>query len=171
MFSTKQNINYFLILPLNNHFMNNTCGLQRRWNLISHIRIFNGCKVQTENSVTRVTVQHYEARWVMPNSYLEWRNFQFTPNSHYGFFFLLTLQQQHSSLHTGYFVSFTPKYLHFRSRNIWFRSHLQCWHPDICRKRHPNVMRESRLTPPHASPGCVCGNPRRVCKQIYFCMC
>ena len=33
------------------------------------IRIFNGFEVWIENSVTRVTVQHHEARRVMPNSY------------------------------------------------------------------------------------------------------
>ena len=33
------------------------------------IKIFNGCEVQIENSVTRVTVRHHEARRVMPNSY------------------------------------------------------------------------------------------------------
>ena len=32
-------------------------------------RIHNGSSVQIENSVTRVTVRHHEARWVMPNSY------------------------------------------------------------------------------------------------------
>ena len=41
-----------------------------------------------ENSVTRVTVRHHKACRVMPNSYPEWRNFQFAPNNHYGFFFL-----------------------------------------------------------------------------------
>ena len=33
------------------------------------IRIFNGCEVLIENSVTRVTVRHHEACQVMPNSY------------------------------------------------------------------------------------------------------
>ena len=45
-----------------------------------NIRIFNGCEVLTENSVTRVTVRHHE----------DW-NFQFAPKNHYGFFFLQTL--------------------------------------------------------------------------------
>ena len=35
------------------------------------IRIFNGCEVRTENSVTRVTVRHREACLVMPNNYPE----------------------------------------------------------------------------------------------------
>ena len=33
------------------------------------IRIFNGCELQIENSVTTVTFQHREACRVMPNSY------------------------------------------------------------------------------------------------------
>ena len=33
------------------------------------IRIFNGCEVMTENSITRVTVRLHEACLVMPNSY------------------------------------------------------------------------------------------------------
>ena len=36
---------------------------------LPHIRIFNGCEVQIESSVTRVTVRHHEACRVMPNSY------------------------------------------------------------------------------------------------------
>ena len=35
------------------------------------IRIFNGCELRIENSVTTVTVQHREACRVMPNSYPE----------------------------------------------------------------------------------------------------
>ena len=47
--------------------------------------------MRIENSVTRVTVRHHKACRVMPNSYPEWRNFQFAPNNHYRFFFLHTL--------------------------------------------------------------------------------
>ena len=36
-----------------------------------NIRIFNGCEVLIENSVTRVTVRHHKACRVMPNSYSE----------------------------------------------------------------------------------------------------
>ena len=36
----------------------------------------------------RVTVRQHEACRVMRNSYPEWRNFQFAPNNHYGFFLL-----------------------------------------------------------------------------------
>ena len=58
------------------------------------LRIFNGCEVPIENSVTRVAVRHHEACRVMrQNSYPEWRNFQFALNNHYirnVFFFLHT---------------------------------------------------------------------------------
>ena len=69
----------------------------------NNIRIFNGCEVLIENSVTRVTVRHHKASVtrvtvrhhetcrVMPNSYPSDRNFQFAPTNHYGFFFLPTL--------------------------------------------------------------------------------
>ena len=55
-----------------------------------HIRIFNGCEVRIENSVMTETIRLHEASLLMPNSYLEWRNFQFAPNNHW-FFFLHTL--------------------------------------------------------------------------------
>ena len=56
------------------------------------MRIFNGCELRIENSVTTVTVsvQHREASRLMPNSNPEGRDFQFAPNNHYGFFFLHT---------------------------------------------------------------------------------
>ena len=56
-----------------------------------NIRIFNGCEVQIENSILRVTFQHHKACRVLQNSYLEWQNFQFAPNNHYWFFFLHAL--------------------------------------------------------------------------------
>ena len=37
--------------------------------MLGAIRIFNGCEVLIENSVTRVTFRHHEACQVMPNSY------------------------------------------------------------------------------------------------------
>ena len=72
------------------------------------IRIFNGCELRIENSVTTVTVQHRKACRVMPNSYPEWRDFQFAPNNHYGFFSLFPSFQNknaeicllHSFLHS-----------------------------------------------------------------------
>ena len=32
-------------------------------------KIHNGCSVRIENSATRVTIRHYSASFVMPNSY------------------------------------------------------------------------------------------------------
>ena len=43
------------------------CALEKARGLT--IRIFNGCEVLIENSVTRMTVRHHEACRVMPNSY------------------------------------------------------------------------------------------------------
>ena len=37
--------------------------------IVQTIRMFNGCMVLIENSVTRVTVLHHEACRVMPNRY------------------------------------------------------------------------------------------------------
>ena len=51
---------------------------------------------------------HHKACWVMPNSYPEWRNFQFAPNNHYWFFFLHTLRQLHSCLNL-YLIKCTLK--------------------------------------------------------------
>ena len=84
------------------------------------IRIFNGLEVRIENSLTGATVRHHEACQVMPNSYPEWRNFQFALNSHYGLFFLHTLPLSTAlSLNVCYFVNFTLKDLHFWSRKVW----------------------------------------------------
>ena len=52
----------------------------------SNIRIFNGCEVQIENSVMRVSVWHYSTCQLMPHNYLEQRNFQVAPSNHYWLF-------------------------------------------------------------------------------------
>ena len=52
------------------------------WNarqVCKNIRIFNGCEVQIEDSVMKITVRHPE-----------WQNFQFPPNNYYGFLSLHT---------------------------------------------------------------------------------
>ena len=59
-----------------------------------NIRLFNGCEVRIENSVTRVTFRHHVACRVMPDSYPEWQNFQFAPSNHFGFFFCIHFPQQ-----------------------------------------------------------------------------
>ena len=56
-----------------------------------NIRIYHGCLVWTEISVTRVTVRHHKACRVMPNSDTEGQSFLSTPNSHGSFVFLHTL--------------------------------------------------------------------------------
>ena len=43
--------------------------------IIKNIRIFNGCVVRIDNSVTRATVWHHEACQVMSNSYPKWQKF------------------------------------------------------------------------------------------------
>ena len=75
-----------------------------------HIRIFNGCEVLIENSVTRVTVRHPEACPVMPNSYPSDGNF----NLHRGtikdsFSCILLLRQLHLDLNMCCIISFTLK--------------------------------------------------------------
>ena len=101
----------------------------RTLHILIIIRIFNGCELWIENSVTRVTVQHRETCRVMPNSYPEQRDFQFATNNHYGFFFLHTLFRQfHLGLNMYSFINFMQSknsYI-FQSRNVWFGSYLRC---------------------------------------------
>ena len=72
------------------------------------IRIFNGCEVLIENSVTRVTVRHQ--CWVMPNSYPSGGIFIWTIMDFFFFFFfffcILFLRQLHLDLN----VLFYPFY-------------------------------------------------------------
>ena len=64
------------------------------WNSLTKmskfIRVFNGCEVWIENSVTTVTVRHHKTCRVMPKSYPEWRNFHLAPDDHNGFFILMS---------------------------------------------------------------------------------
>ena len=60
-------------------------------NSLLSIRIFNGCEVLIENSVTRVTVRHHEACRVMPNSYTSDGIFSLHRRSIMDTFFLHTL--------------------------------------------------------------------------------
>ena len=103
------------------------------WHKTCFLMIFNGCEVRIENSVTRVTVRHHQACRVMPNSYPEWRNFHFLPNSHYGFFFLHT-RPSSTAFKLCYFVNFTLKYLHFWSRQVRFSFYLRRWRHDVWQK-------------------------------------
>ena len=57
-----------------------------------NIRIFNGCEMQIENSVTRVTVRHHEACQVRAEQLSQVTEFSMrTSQPLYGFFFLHTL--------------------------------------------------------------------------------
>ena len=94
-------------------------GKQWRPRSLQNIRIFNGCEVQIENSVTRVTVRHHEACRVMPNSYpsdgifnLHWRTIMDS------FPCIYFLRKLYLNFHMRYYINITLKYLHFRSRRI-----------------------------------------------------
>ena len=87
--------------------LNQECMAQTDLLFPKNVKNFNGGRsVRIENSVTRASVQHHEACRVMPNSYPEWRNFQFAPNNHYRIFFLHTLARPlYLSLDMRYFLS------------------------------------------------------------------
>ena len=116
--------------------------------------------MQIENSVSGVPVLHHEACRVVPNSYPECRNFQFAPNKHYGFFFLYTLTSS---------IAFRSLYALFYQyyAEIFTFSVKKCLvqllptaltskrlaendikSDVITSKRQPDIMHESRLTPP-----------------------
>ena len=119
--------------------------------------------MRTENSVTRVTVWHHEAC-----SKSEWQNFQFAPKNHYGFFFLHTfpsttafkleyaLFYQFFSKLTVFFIkkcsvqllskTLTSKHLMENDVKNWSHD-VKNWCLDI--KKRPDIMHQSRLTPPH----------------------
>ena len=120
---------------------------------VQNIRIFNSCEVHTENSVRTVIVRQDEACWMMPNSYPEWRNFQFAPSNHYGFFSCIpSLWKLHLNFHVHYFITITLKKYIFGQ--AMFCSAPTCdidikmfdgkWHKKktdaITSKRHTNVM-------------------------------
>ena len=118
------------------------------------IRIFNGCEVQIENSVTRDNCSVSRGLTVIPSDGIFSLHQTAIMDS---FSCILFLQL---SWHMGNFVSFAPKYLHFGSRNIWFGCYLRRWRWNFWQKmtsqtdimmskRHPDVMHESCLTPPH----------------------
>ena len=121
------------------------------------IRIFNGREVWIENSVTRVTVRHHLACRVMPNSYPEWRNFQFELNNHYRFFFLHTLFSTIAfRLEYVLFYKFYAKITTFFDQEMFGLA--QLLYVDVKRfggndfktsKSHTDVMHDSRLTSPH----------------------
>ena len=86
------------------------------------IRIYTGCEVRIENSVTRVTFRHHEACRVMPNIILS----DGILNSHRttitdSFSCKLFLRQLYLSMNMHYFIKFMLKYVYFRrSRGVLF---------------------------------------------------
>ena len=106
-----------------------------------NIRIYIGCEVRIQNSVTRVTVMHHEVYRLMPNSYPGWQNFQFTPNYHYRFFScLLFLRRLYLSLNNRYFTNFMLKYVSDQEMLARFGIYWRCpivMHEDLisCRGR------------------------------------
>ena len=85
------------------------------------LRVFNGCVVLIENSIMRVTVRLHEAK-LLP----EWRNCQFAPKNHYGFFFLHTLPSTIAfRLEYVLFYQFYTKITTFfiRKSSVWLHSY------------------------------------------------
>ena len=73
-----------------------------------NIRIFNGCEVLIENSVTRVTVRHHEACLVMPNSYPSDGVFNLHRRTIMdSFSCVLFIRQLHLDLNICCFINFT----------------------------------------------------------------
>ena len=134
--------------------------------------------MRIENPVTRVTTRHHEVCWLMPNSYPEWRDFQFAPHNHYGFFFLYTFPLTSAfKLKYVLFYQFNFKFLHLRPRNLRFVSYLWCCRQKVWRKMtskktswHP--ARKSSCThlckTTFSCTGQWCGNAFEVCKNVAF---
>ena len=114
--------------------------------VVKNIKIFNGCEMQIDNSVTKLTVRHHEACRMMPNSYPEWWNFQFAPINHYWFFFLHTLPSTIVfKLEYALFYQFYAKICIFSIKKclVWLLSttswhHAQgCLTPPCIRQKYP----------------------------------
>ena len=96
------------------------------------IKIFNGCEVLIDNSVTRVTVRHHEARRVMPNSYPSDGIF----NLHRitimdSFYCIIFLRQLHLDFNICCFINLRYNNYIFRSRKVRYGSSLICWRPNV----------------------------------------
>ena len=75
-----------------------------------NIRIFNGCEVLIENSVTRVTFRHHDVCRVMPNSYPNDGIFNLHQRTIMDSFSCIAfLRQLHLDLNTCCFINFTLK--------------------------------------------------------------
>ena len=100
------------------------------------IKVFNGCEVRIQNSITRLTVQHHELCQVMPNSKLERRNFQFALNNHYRFFFLHTLPST-TACRLEYVISSISRKHNYIFEQEMFSSapNLRSWRQKVWRKK------------------------------------
>ena len=100
--------------------------------------------MRIENSVTRATVRHHEASWVMPNSYPEWRHFQFASHNYYWFFFLHTLPST-SVFKLGYalFYQFYAKIRTFSIKkcSVWLLS-MTSWCQALGHLTPPGIRRK-----------------------------
>ena len=92
--------------------------------------------MRIENSVTRVTAS------CMPNSYPEWRKFQFASNNHYKFFFLHTLPST-TVINYALFYQFCVKISTFSIKKCSVQL------PSTTSWRHAR----GRLTPPRVQKG------------------
>ena len=151
------------------------------------IRIFNGCEVQIENSVMRVTVQHYKTpQWCW--TVIQSQNFQFALNNHSEqlscifFSWILFLRKLCLSLNMYYFYRFYAKISTFSVKQCSFST--PTYDVDVkmsdgkCRMpSKPNVMSKWRFSGLHKS-GLTCprkttppctgqlrGNSCQVCKK------
>ena len=140
------------------------------------IRIFNGCEVLIENSVTRVTVRHHEACRVMPNSYSSDGIFSLYGRTIMDYFScILYLWQLHLNLNMCY--QFYAKINAFFNQEKYGTAPLLyvdvemfggngCENHVKTSKIMSKLHHSCKTTFP--SPGRVHGNPIRVCKNNDF---
>ena len=125
-----------------------------------NIRIFNGCEVQIENSVMRVTVWHHKAYRCIPRD--EIFNLHQTTIIDC-FSCILFLRQLHLGLNRCCFINFTLKLLNYLSRNVRFSSYLRRWLWNLWWKM------TSKLTSWHHAQ-VILHPPPPPCKSTFICM-
>ena len=102
--------------------------------LARNVRILNGCEVQIENSVTRVTDWHHKIFLLMSNSYLsdiifnsQWTTIFFShtlPSA-------VALKLEYMSY---FIIIFTLKYINLQSRTVQFGSSQGRWCQNVWQK-------------------------------------
>ena len=99
------------------------------------IRIFDGCEVLIENSVTRVTVRLHKACRGMPNSYPRDRLFNLHRRTIMdSFSCILFLRQLHLDLNMCCYINFALNNYIFQSRKVWYGSSLIYWRWNVWQK-------------------------------------